>query len=254
MVTFAYLLTVICATVTLCVFLYFRVKKELYKAIFFKAITSFLFIACAFGAMRAFISGAYSYIPALTPYAALIILGLLCGLFGDLWLDLKNMHPEAKDTYQFIGMGSFLASHFFFIPAMYFMSETLSGLFMPEHWYQKSIWQMLIGIGFGLLFAIGVMVFEKPMKVHYGKYKLITFFYSFTIGTSTGFSAAMFFGSGFETASMFLMIGMALVLISDVILSGTYFGEGKDRPVDIISNHVLYYVGQFFVASSLLFV
>ena len=250
---FAYYLTVICGAVFLSIFLYFRVKKDLYKAVFFKAVTSFLFIACAFCAMRSFLPRAYSYIPYLTPHAALIILGLLCGLFGDLWLDLKNMHPEAKDTYQFFGMGSFLASHIFFIPAMYLMSETLSGLFVPERWYQKGIWQMLIGFGFGLLFAIGVMVFEKPMKVHYGKYKLITFFYSFTIGASTGFSTAVFFGSGFETAPMFLMIGMALVLISDIILSGTYFGEGKDRPVDIISNHALYYIGQFFVASSLLF-
>lgn len=254
MVTFAYFLCVVCAAATLSVFLYFRVKKDLCKAIFFKAITSFLFMACAVCALRVFISGSYSIGAHFSPHAALIILGLLCGLFGDLWLDLKNIHPETKDTYQFFGMGSFLASHFFFIPAMYCMSEMLSEYFPPEKWYQKNIWQMLVGIGFGLLFAIGVMVFEKPMKVHYGKYKLITFFYSLTIGASTGFSAAMFIGSGFETAPMFLMIGMALVLISDVILSGTYFGEGKDRPVDIISNHVLYYVGQFFVASSLLFI
>lgn len=229
-----YYSTVICAAAVLCIFLFFRVKKELFKAIFFKAITSFLFMACAVFAFVAGKQSVFGYFP------ALVILGLLCGLFGDLWLDLKNIHPEAKDTYQYIGMGSFLSSHLFFVPALFLISG-------------KNIWQMLLGIGIGVLFAAGVMLFEKPMKVRYGKFKLITFFYSLTIGASTGYSVIAFIKSGFSMQQMFLMIGMALVLISDIILSGTYFGEGKDRPVDIVSNHALYYIGQFFIASSLLF-
>lgn len=230
----AYFLTVAGGALTLCIFLYFRVKKEYYKAIFFKAITSFLFIACALCAVCINSTLAFSTLP------ALIILGLLCGLFGDLWLDLKNMHPQGKDIYQFIGMGSFLASHLFFAPAFFLISE-------------KQYKQVLCGIGIGLLFAIAVMLLEKPMKNNYGKFKLITFFYSLTIGASSGISVIVFFKSGFALAQMFLMIGMICVLISDVILSGTYFSTGKDRPVDIISNHALYYIGQFFVASSLMF-
>ena len=38
----------------------------------------------------------------------------------------------------------------------------------------------------------------------------------------------------------------------DLILSGTYFGEGKNRPVDIVTNHVTYYIAQFVIAGSLL--
>ncbi|MBQ7580198.1 MAG: hypothetical protein IJU39_02700 [Clostridia bacterium] len=231
---FAYFFTIIAAAVTLSVFLRFRVGKELYKAIFFKAITSFLFMACAIVSFLSSGSTAFGI------FQALIVLGLLCGLFGDLWLDLKNMHPEAKDVYQFIGMGSFLSSHLFFVPALFLASG-------------KAVGNLLFGVGFGILFAVGVMVFEKPMKVHYGKYKLITFFYSLTIGASTGFSIINFIKSGFAAQSLFLMVGMLCVILSDIILSGTYFGEGKDRPVDIVSNHSLYYIGQFFVASALLF-
>lgn len=227
-------ITIVCAAVSLPVFLNYRLKKDYYKAIFFKAITSFLFMACAIFSLRA---GLY---PVMNMFSALIVLGLLCGLFGDLWLDLKNMHPEAKDTYQFIGMGSFLASHFFFMPALLFLSE-------------NNVPMLILGIALGLLFAVGVMVFEKPMKVHYGKFKLITFFYSLTIGASTGFSIIVFIKSGFLRQPLLIMIGMLCVIISDIILSGTYFGEGKDRPVDIVSNHALYYIGQFCIASSFLF-
>ncbi len=51
----------------------------------------------------------------------------------------------------------------------------------------------------------------------------------------------------------FMFAGGIFFLISDLILSGTYFGEGKNRPVDIIINHVTYYIAQFLIASSLLF-
>ena len=43
-------------------------------------------------------------------------------------------------------------------------------------------------------------------------------------------------------------------IISDLILSGTYFGEGKNRPVDIITNHATYYLAQFIIASAILFI
>ena len=46
----------------------------------------------------------------------------------------------------------------------------------------------------------------------------------------------------------------ALFAISDLILSGTYFGIGKTRPVDLITNTVTYYCAQYLIAFSLLFI
>ena len=48
-------------------------------------------------------------------------------------------------------------------------------------------------------------------------------------------------------------IGGVLFMISDLILNGTYFGEGKERPVDIATNYLTYYSAQFLIASSLMF-
>ena len=59
----------------------------------------------------------------------------------------------------------------------------------------------------------------------------------------------------FRVLTLILMaVGGALFAISDLILSGTYFGEGKERPVDIITNGVTYYLAQYVIAFSLYFV
>ena len=51
-----------------------------------------------------------------------------------------------------------------------------------------------------------------------------------------------------------MFIGGVFFAISDLILSGTYFSTGKDRPVDVITNHATYYIAQFIIASSILFI
>ena len=54
-----------------------------------------------------------------------------------------------------------------------------------------------------------------------------------------------------ETTLNVFFAGSILFAISDLILSGTYFGEGRERPVDLALNYLTYYGGQFLIASSL---
>jgi len=51
-----------------------------------------------------------------------------------------------------------------------------------------------------------------------------------------------------------MFAGGLLFTISDLILSGTYFGKGKERPVDIITNSVSYYAAQFVIALAMFFI
>ena len=61
--------------------------------------------------------------------------------------------------------------------------------------------------------------------------------------------------SGFKAITLIMMAaGGALFAISDLILSGTYFGVGKERPIDIVTNGVTYYLAQYVIAFSLYFV
>ena len=59
---------------------------------------------------------------------------------------------------------------------------------------------------------------------------------------------------GFQnTTLLMLFIGGISFALSDLVLSGTYFGKGKDRPIDLILNYIFYYGAQFTIAFSLFF-
>jgi hypothetical protein len=47
--------------------------------------------------------------------------------------------------------------------------------------------------------------------------------------------------------------GAVSFTLSDLVLSGTFFGEGKERPIDFILNYSTYYSAQFVIAFMLLF-
>ena len=57
-----------------------------------------------------------------------------------------------------------------------------------------------------------------------------------------------------KTPLNLIFIGGVSFAISDLILSGTYFGEGKDRPIDLALNYITCYAAQFLIASALVFI
>lgn len=226
-----YILSLVLGVASLVTFLVMRVKKMQPQATVAKAVTSVFFMATA--------AACSAMNP--TPFASLVIIGLLCGLLGDIWLDLKYVYPQHDTFYTYCGFSSFMASHFFFVPAI-----CISAKF--------KLFQVIIGIACALVVGVLVLVMEKPLKMEYGKFKSITFVYSCCLALSVALSVIYMIISGFAPRAICLAVGTALVLLSDLVLSGTYFGEGKDRPVDVILNHALYYAGQFVAASAILFV
>lgn len=97
-----------------------------------------------------------------------------------------------------------------------------------------------------------VAALEKPMKLVYGKMKPIVVIYGFLLFSTVFVSGGLLLVHGGK-ALMLFFIGSVLFALSDLVLSGTYFGVGKERPVDIASNYILYYAGQFLIALSLAF-
>ena len=95
-----------------------------------------------------------------------------------------------------------------------------------------------------------VLVLEKPMKLSYGRMRLIVLIYGFCLFSTVSVSGLLWLEQR-EPGLCLIFIGSVLFAVSDLILSGTFFGNGKDRPVDIISNYLFYYSGQFLIAYSL---
>ena len=229
-----YTCTLLLGLLSLGAFLFFRVKKTDVKSLMFKAITSVMFI----------LTGVFLTIGKPSLYSGFIVAGLVCGILGDIWLDMKFMYRQDEKFLTNAGFISFACGHFFYTAAIILGST-------PSF---KAI-SLLPSLGIAVIAALAVYFGEKIMKLKYGSYKIISTLYGALLFFVTVFGLFACIFSGFsQNKHLFVFfIGGVLFVISDLILSGTYFGEGKNRPVDIITNHVAYYLAQFVIASSILF-
>ncbi len=239
---FAKVLTIICFAIGAVITIWFLMARKdgaNIKALILKSLSSVGFMATAAVAFAA--SGMNS------GFGLFVLIGLLFGLLGDLWLDLKFIYPAENDPFTFAGFCVFAVQHIFLIAGLYIYAADWS--------CTKGILFAIIPLVVGLLAGIlNVLFLEKPMKLNYGKFKMITGVYGGILIAMTLIVGALAIYNGFAVAQLNVMfVGAVFFLISDLILSGTYFGEGKNRPIDVITNHATYYLGQFLIALSLMF-
>ena len=220
--------------ICLTLFLIEKIKGYSLKEALIKAFASFLFIALA----------AYcNYKNGNHPFGVFVTCALALGMLGDIWLELKYVFKEQERMFTFAGFISFAIGHVLFIIGM------MVTLYNQYPWYG-----FVIPIVFGLLCGGLILVMEKPLKMKYNEYKLICFIYGTFLFTTFGTSLFLSIYNGFQAPTAVMMFaGATLFAISDLILCGTYFGEGKDKPFDLISNSVTYYMAQYIIAFSLFF-
>lgn len=230
-----YTCTLLIGMLTLGAFLFFRVKKTDVRSLMWKSITSVMFI----------LTGIFLTIGKPSLYSGLIVAGLTCGILGDIWLDMKFMYKNDEKFLTNAGFVSFAFGHFFYIAAI--IAGTASSF--------KAI-SLLPSLAVAVIAGCAVYFGEKLMKLKYGEYKIISTLYGALLFFTTVFAlfSAVFAGVKNNTHLIVFFVGGILFVISDLILSGTYFSEGKNRPVDIVTNHITYYLAQFVIASSILFI
>ena len=169
-------------------------------------------------------------------YGLLIVVGLVFGMLGDIYLDQKWVYPKDMKQYLYAGFICFGIGHLFYIPA----------LVTTAHISMKL---MIIPVIVGGVVAVGNLLLEKPMKQKFGEYKAIVTVYSFILAAMVATAVVAAFVSK-HPAFIVYAIGSVLFLVSDLVLSPMYFGEGKNTPTNFIVNHVTYYLGQYMIAFS----
>lgn len=226
-----YCLVLVCGVFSLFSFLRLRVKKADAKACSVKAVTSMIFI----------LSWLLAAMQNPGTSAMLIGLGLIFGMLGDIWLDLKFCYPADDELFTKLGFGSFAFGHFAYIGAI--ITGT-TGKF--------NYLSVLCSFGVAVIAGLVVYFGEGIMKLKYGKLKMISTLYGALLFFMTAFAIFTSVFSGVKDNINLLVMGIGGVffVVSDLILSGTYFGENKKRPVDIITNHITYYIAQFIIAGS----
>ena len=214
------------------VFLVLRVQRGGIAALYAKAVASLCFIATAIAATnenRLFLD-----------FGSWMTFGLVFGLLGDVWLDLKWIYLQDKDSYLYSGFIFFLLGHVCFVTAVFKV-----GPYTPA--------SLIVAFAAALVIAFVAILLEKPLKMHYGKFKWIVFLYSFMLALTMTMSITLAVITGFEKMWTVMSVGGLLFLLSDLVLSGMYFGEGKNTSFNVILNHTLYYAAQFIMAATVLF-
>ena len=219
----------------LTLFLIEKCRKYSVKELLLKASTSILFVSV--GACSAFATGKL--------IGLFITLGLAFGMLGDVWLDLKYVHREKEKEYTYAGFICFAIGHILY----------MTGMFIEYFSYPNpNILFLIIPLVAGLVLGFVPVLLQKVLKLKFGEYTAIAIVYSALLFSMTCCGLSLCIATGFQNmVFIFLFAGGVLFTVSDLILSGTYFGEGHEKPFDIISNGITYYVAQYLIAFSLMF-
>ena len=223
-----------CAAVLLV--LYIREKLIAYsiKAVLMKSIVSVLFNAAA-------VLGWYKSSHGIL--GVFVILGLTFGLLGDIWLDFKYVFCIHDVQFTYAGFAAFGIGHILYSTGL--VVQYMSGMKLPY---------LIIPVLLGAVLSLGNAFLEKPMKLNYGKMKGTVIGYGFLLFSTVLLAGSLALANNWQVRTLnYFFAGAVMFALSDLVLSGTYFCVGEERPVDIISNYVLYYSGQYLIACSLLF-
>lgn len=225
------------------VFLILRIKMGGLAAATAKACASVSFIAVACAAVFDRLSDPSPIVinHTFNRWSLFVILGLVCGLLGDVWLDFKYAFIEKSDKFTFGGFAFFLAGHLLYLVAIY---NTMS----------FSLISVYIAIALAAIFALFTVFGERKLGLKLGKFKAISAVYLAILAYFTVIAGGAAVQSSFAKGPVLMFVGALFFLISDFILSGTYFGENKNTKAYVLWNHIFYYAAQFLIASSLLFI
>lgn len=229
--------TIILASVTFliaCLFMFIRTTQGTgLRALLLKTLASFSFVVL--GIIVCFDKCDYMSVE-----FAFLIIGLVAGMLGDIFLDLKYTYPEHYNQYTSAGIVAFSICHLCYLAFIIFVSN--ASLLMP----------CIIASAVAICAVLFILLFGKSLlKLDFGEHKLLSLIYTAILFFVVGFSVVITISN---VNFILFTVGEALILVSDLILSMIYFGNKRHSKFLSNLNHTLYYAGQILIACCLLLI
>lgn len=234
-------LTVLAEIAAVPVFLKYYWPGRSKKSFMWKIISASLFVLCGFLCVK--ISGNN------TPYASLMMWGLVLGFFGDIFL-----HSVQNKTWHFVvGFLSFLVGHIVYIVAFWKAIKTTYPGSPFFTWYELLATFALLAVMLTIMLKMNIFKGKKPLVVAFGAYGFILFT-MLTKGLRYAIGEIVY-GTNDNMLPIFLTVGLGAVLftVSDIILGFTIPMGKTTRAVRCV-NIVTYFIAQILFGVSILFV
>lgn len=212
------------------IFAMLRYKGREHLSFIFKVLSSIGFLSIAV------LGHQFSKTPS---YFSIMMIALVLGLWGDVFLGLKNIVPGKKKTMVSIGIMAFLLGHLAYSINFLYHSGT--------PWW---IFVMNLGI------AVAIMGITRLLKYKLSlAYQVLGYFYSFII--SLMMTSAIYFAikNLDNIGGVLVLIGAISFFVSDSLLSASYFKSemnNKTRVNYIV--HQTYFPAQILLALSIAFI
>lgn len=234
---FYWIIPLVIGFILLGIFLFFRVKEKRVIAVVIKGLVSLMFI----------ITAVVAYLTSNNPsnnFGIFIIVGLVFGLLGDVFLDIKYINEKYEYLFTSLGFITFGLGHISYI----------SGLFLNYYSFNAHPIYLIIPAVVSLGLMLFTLLMEKFTPIRYKKMKPFVVIYGFILF----FVTTIYLSSSIQnywsyTTTNIMFFALIAFALSDLILNNTYFAEGFNTPIFIITNHVLYYIAQFAIAISLFY-
>ncbi len=214
-------------------FLQQRLSNRMMEAVFLKTVASTGFLMTALVQLyNSDVQSGFSY---------MIMVGLFFGVLGDIWLGLKWALKRYRSLFTLVGIFCFGCEHLTFLIATW--------LFFG---YTVPIFYMFIVFVVAIVASLFAILSGTYAGLRYRNFQGVAFVYAFLLLFSEFIFGLVAATNHFDIQPMNRMVVAGLFFIlSNALVSHTYFGKRAIRPSDVYIEHGLYYLAQFIIASSI---
>ena len=231
------IILLVLGTIMSIVFIVSKVINYSLKTIIFKTIASLFFVALGIVAFCLNKEGHFIF-------KLFTVLGLFFGMLGDLFLGFKYITTKTKKIWILLGMFAFAIGHICYILGL------LIDFYIPGN-----ILFIILPFVLPVVIISIYMLVAKRVGINFGKGMLIFglfYLYCLTTMVSSALCMAILYKFALTTLVMFLPAAICFCA-SDMMLTGAYFKEGQRSKAYMATYSVFYYVAQFVIAFSILF-
>ena len=212
-------------------FIVLRVKKAGAWALFSKLIASAIFVMS--GLLTLYVN------QTLNLAGIFFVLGLFCGMIGDVLLELKEVYTTHMSRYLNAGFLSFGIGHGFYMAALSLIAAPVKKLWLP----------ILVALTIGTVIAMLIVINSGSLGVDFGKHKIQAIAYSIVLCITFVYALTLFI---MITELWLLALAFLYFLISDLVLSLLYFAKKKSAGLQIL-NLAFYYASQIMIVAFMMF-